>query len=470
MDEEMEDVAVATITGGYLDETNEKEDGEEQEGFEDYSVIDFDYEYDAPKFFDFSRKELDEEIVEAERWFDSAQTYPPSPFIVKLLKKIEKGVDDCAKTTCTTSDMDDAMSPSQASSTVGCGTPKQNSSRSSTKPFKPKSSTLLKPTASHLAKLNRFAGSRSPLYHLRLQKSGSVSGDVHATKRQKLEIGYLRKVAQLRHQALFTHKSPKKPIKTTEVKSPVPKVKVTQAKGPDLSTAQRAERHRSKNVEQLGDNVVSNRRTFKARPLNKKILEGPLLSPSKKSASNKTEFQVFHLRTSERAIQQSCYKVTPESGSVNFSRTNSTISSKHEEPEAVYKFKARPLNKKIFTSKGEMGVSRITKREVTKPKEFKFLSDKRVAQNPPIELFKKLSLKSEHQTSTVPEPNQCPPIRGSEENSPSPNSGKAMMNGVKEKSRRCGLKQSQFGGRKSTTGIENRHSFSRNCNVTLEIH
>ena len=40
--------------------------------------IDLDYEFDAARFYDFSRTESDWEVNEAELWFESAKGYPPS--------------------------------------------------------------------------------------------------------------------------------------------------------------------------------------------------------------------------------------------------------------------------------------------------------------------------------------------------------------------------------------------------------
>lgn len=61
------------------------------------------------------------------------------------------------------------------------------------------------------------------------------------------------------------------------------------------------------------------------------------------------------------------------------------------------KFKARPLNKKIFESKGGLGVFCNLKRQITVPQEFHFATDERIP--PPskeiIDLFDKLYLHSE---------------------------------------------------------------------------
>lgn len=47
---------------------------------EDFSVeeFDIDFEFDAPRFYDFSKPELYSETEETELWFESAGNYPPS--------------------------------------------------------------------------------------------------------------------------------------------------------------------------------------------------------------------------------------------------------------------------------------------------------------------------------------------------------------------------------------------------------
>ncbi|GFY84341.1 hypothetical protein Acr_03g0011150 [Actinidia rufa] len=46
--------------------------------FFEFSEVASDYEFDAARFFDFSRPESSSEAEEAERWFQSARSYPPS--------------------------------------------------------------------------------------------------------------------------------------------------------------------------------------------------------------------------------------------------------------------------------------------------------------------------------------------------------------------------------------------------------
>lgn len=40
--------------------------------------IDLDYEFDAARYFDFGRPETQSEAREAELWFETAGSYPPS--------------------------------------------------------------------------------------------------------------------------------------------------------------------------------------------------------------------------------------------------------------------------------------------------------------------------------------------------------------------------------------------------------
>lgn len=40
--------------------------------------IDIEYEYEASMFFDFTREETRDEALDAEIWFESAKSYPPS--------------------------------------------------------------------------------------------------------------------------------------------------------------------------------------------------------------------------------------------------------------------------------------------------------------------------------------------------------------------------------------------------------
>lgn len=50
--------------------------------FEDSLEIDFDYEFDVAKFYDFTKIETPEEIVEYELWFELSGGHPPSRKII----------------------------------------------------------------------------------------------------------------------------------------------------------------------------------------------------------------------------------------------------------------------------------------------------------------------------------------------------------------------------------------------------
>ncbi|XP_022845335.1 protein TPX2-like [Olea europaea var. sylvestris] len=56
--------------------------------------IDLDYEFDAARFYDFSRPESLAETRHAELWFHSAGSYPPSLFVAKLLQREDKSLEN----------------------------------------------------------------------------------------------------------------------------------------------------------------------------------------------------------------------------------------------------------------------------------------------------------------------------------------------------------------------------------------
>ncbi|EPS69479.1 hypothetical protein M569_05289 [Genlisea aurea] len=61
--------------------------GEDEQGVQYFFTayeVDIDYEFDAVRFFDFSRDESPLEALASESWFDSARTYPASPFVLKM--------------------------------------------------------------------------------------------------------------------------------------------------------------------------------------------------------------------------------------------------------------------------------------------------------------------------------------------------------------------------------------------------
>ncbi|PSS11473.1 hypothetical protein CEY00_Acc15747 [Actinidia chinensis var. chinensis] len=440
MDEEMEDSMELTFTA---------------------VEVDLDYEFDASRHFDFTREESIAEAREAELWFESAGSYPPSPFVMKLVlceDFIQETVNTSPKSNnlvnsaLLDSDADNGvdqyfsvMEMSHRGLTFYNPMTKVNSfakPKFAIKPSFPRTSTLMKPTVSQLAKQNR----PRKVGDLRVQKllvesnEKSLGIECQAAKRQKLEGGLLRKVDDAKQQTNLVHKAPKKDG-TTDGNSAHAKLKLTIPKEPDFETTHRAQRTRPKIPSEPGT-AASTVRRFKAFPLNKKILEAPSLLLPKRSIPRLPEFQEFNLKTSERALQ---HAKAVSSSLVSCSNTDKVLhkpstdaiaeiangepkrsyfadAPKHKGCEFVHNFKARPLNKKIFSSKGDIGVFRNKKKETTIPMEFNLQTEKRSQHNPPVDLFNKLSL-TELQLNggsqlKLPRPN-CIPQKGSKENRPS---------------------------------------------------
>ncbi|GAB2285376.1 hypothetical protein Dimus_019829 [Dionaea muscipula] len=217
-----------------------------------------------------------------------------------------------------------------------------------------------------------------------------------------------------------------------------PHLTLTRPKEPEFETAQRVRSVRVKSSAELEEEMMAKMPKFKARPLNKKILEAPTLHVMPKSVPQPPEFQEFHLETMTRAKKNG---EVPSSNSAESSHQNDTqwkpphhhqvepktpllhtsmrarpskvkssIEIEQEELERIPKFKARPLNKKIFESKGDLGLFCNNKKQVTIPQEFHFAIDERIP--PPsakiVELFDKLSLEPNHdyqmQRNTKPSP------------------------------------------------------------------
>ncbi|MED6167668.1 hypothetical protein PIB30_004885 [Stylosanthes scabra] len=396
--------------------------------------IDLDYEFDAARFFDFTVQESPVQARLAELWFETATSYPPSPFVSKLLLR----ADDVSASAleCTHGDsktvagvmQDIAMQlqPLQVNSTGLTFTSKTTGSslKSKAKSTARKGSTLMKPTASQLAKQNRAPQSVASRFQKLSQNKelnlSTFSGvETQASKRQKLEDGLSRKVGDVMQQTNFVHKAPNKVV-TTEENSRHTKLRITIPREPDLETAHRAQRIRPKNVVEAEHVRVAGSR-FKARPLNRKILNAPSLPLPKRSTPQLPEFQEFHLKTWERAMQYS--SATPSSllhcndsnkgmdktpvvsSTVNrtrdLRRPSAMSAPKHDGLDFAHNFKARPLNKKILSSKGDIGVFRNRKQEPTVPTEFSFQTEKRIQHNLPIDLFSKLSLTSEIQSNNA---------------------------------------------------------------------
>ncbi|CAL8136260.1 unnamed protein product [Prunus armeniaca] len=208
-----------------------------------------------------------------------------------------------------------------------------------------------------------------------------------------------------------------------------PKLTLTRPKEPEFETSQRVRSVRVKSTAELEEEMMAKIPKFKARPLNKKILEAPSLPAIPRSTPQPPEFQEFHLETMARANQNA---ETASVASTEVSRQNNQGKSHHltepktpvlhtslrarpprvkssfeieqEELERIPKFKAKPLNKKIFESKGDLGVFCNAKKNVTKPQEFHFATNERIPPPPSsiFDIFDKLSLNSEPHQHPIP--------------------------------------------------------------------
>ncbi|GJV61157.1 protein TPX2 [Tanacetum coccineum] len=358
---------------------------------DDDHQIDFEYEFDACHFYDFNRDETLSESREAEDWFGSATEYPPSPFIVKLKmmkaakanKKAHKKTEaDKKSSSSSVSDGDTDHKTSSREMKIK-GVKHQN--RISQDNVKPKlkstvnlskpSGSFMKPTASHLAKQNKECDMHSggcgrlqkPLVGIDDKLRSPIRCQSQATKRQKLDIGYLRKVAQLKHRSSYLHKVTKKAAHLEGVLNS--KVKTTIPRKPALVTEERAQRLRSQNKSESVQQPKANTNPFGAQPLNKKVLHkqnsAPLMSQDIRKSQN-----------------------SRNAGKKDICRS----------PDHLYSCstdKVHPMNDNGYV-----------------------LNAKSSSYLPPIELFKKLSLKSESETKDISSLRQPRLTKGLKENVP----------------------------------------------------
>ncbi|THU63212.1 hypothetical protein C4D60_Mb01t13350 [Musa balbisiana] len=359
--------------------------------------VDLDYEFDAPRYFDLGREETPAEARAAELWFDTAGSYPPSPLIAKLIFQKDTNVAN----TSTAPNLEDLVykNPEAAHADAaapgfsivqemekGCtfhssilqGVSKGDHISTINSCFS-KRSTLMKPTASQLAKkkwpreVKSISRLQKPLEVKRDQRFEDSNDYIHqAAKRQRLEKGHCCKVTDAKQQINLFHKVPEKKKGLSYANNQVnqlPRLRLTIPREPELETARRAFSFRAQRLVDakcLVEGMPQFTSTFKAHPLNRKILDAPSLPLPQKSTPRLPKFKEFNFRTHSRALVHST--------------TSSTL---------------------ILASKGDIGVFRSTKRDTTIPKEFNFLTTKRFQQNPLNELFNKLSLASEAQKATA---------------------------------------------------------------------
>ncbi|XP_042464154.1 protein TPX2-like isoform X2 [Zingiber officinale] len=404
--------------------------------------VDLDYEFDAPKFFDLSRVETPAEARVVELWFETAGSYPPSPLIAKLIFEKDTQVEKIS----TTSNLEDLEMKILHTDTFvaevsmvsdidrGCAYDSyvvqgisEIDHKSALKNPLSKISTLMKPTASQLAKQNQPRELKSMSrfrYQLECKKEKffiDVNDYTHqAPKRQRLEKGHCYKVTGVKQQVNLFHKVPEKHFletrknRLTDTGNQLPRLKLTIPREPELRTTRRAlslrtqQQKRSDDSKCCTEGIATSIPKFKALPLNRKILEVPSLPLPRKTTPSLPKFKEFSFRTNDRALAHSTSASSMNTDSHNPTVTgggaNSVRTQPEENAEGKYmpiRFKAQTLNPKILMSKGDIGVYRCAKRESTKPKEFNFSTTKRFQQLPLAELFNELSLTAEAQQSNI---------------------------------------------------------------------
>ncbi|RCV19990.1 hypothetical protein SETIT_4G020000v2 [Setaria italica] len=416
-DEEMCDAssssAPASPGGGAGEEEGEFEEGaeEEEEVGEGVMVmevawfqVDLDYEFDAPRWFDLAQEEPPMEAAAAQGWFASAPSYPPSPLIAKMfaedlgLQTVRSiAVTDAVQ--CSTTSYGCSSGAGQKTHRVQGRKPCNGASenerrpgcRTTMKSTSLKGSTLMKPTASQLARQNRQVEPRNVMQSKKSvgvtsERSTISSNDCtyQSAKRQRLENGHLNKAAATTNQHEFIHKNHEKNVMNRNMDHPtgLPKLKITIPREPELATKLRAERSR----------------VLRSVPTNPKQLN-PRAAPSASTAQVASTRKVVQpLRATGHGHQHASRQRDHVGSNVpactsNHARHVNNVDKKPEDCRGdLFKFKARPVDRKILASKGDVGVFRCAKKNTTVPKEFNLSSSRKGNPSPLSELFNKLSL------------------------------------------------------------------------------
>nr|VDC95781.1 unnamed protein product [Brassica oleracea] len=267
-----------------------------------FEEFDIDFEFDAPRFYDFSRPELDSETEEIEFWFESAGNYPPSPFSPKCNWKLEplKQITNIISETKPVEISKPVIESGLNRKDQYNGFIYYNQTVKDVSKTKPKSktksccsSTLTRPTASLLARQNKPLDVYSVQLLTRCQRSLAKFG------------GNLSPILDSKLQNKDT-KRPKLEAKVSRVNSNR-RSKLTVPKEPNLRTAERSERHRSKLNSETEQNAKPRISSSKRNTTNKNIKVEPCSTPLPKSNTPRSQdlLQEFGLRTLLRAKERS---------------------------------------------------------------------------------------------------------------------------------------------------------------------
>ncbi|CAN4080804.1 unnamed protein product [Withania somnifera] len=378
--------------------------------------IDSEYEFDAARFYDFCHPESTSDAEQAERWFQTAGNYPPSPLIIKLNlgKDISQGNSNgcsrlqegkMAKAKCNNSYIPvgsemktkGTISRGQMTHEIFKTKPEPRSSRA-------RGSTLTKPTASHLAKQKfQSTSNKSDV----TSSQNSLASESIATKRQKIELGYLLKIAHLKHQRLLSRKISKKDTSSIS-RSTHPKSKVTVPREPELETLLRAQRRRYNEESKSSEITKAKTQMLKAQPLKRNILKAPALLPLR---NTRVPLPEVHLSNSSNANSAT------ENALVDFKRPNTQNAVKQGKSVTSLKSMSHKSNK-IFPSREDNDIGEDVEQEMTCSTESKSIFDEKLSVHPPIEQLNKLSLRSEKETREMYQPKENPSAKELKENTP----------------------------------------------------
>ncbi|CAH8353920.1 unnamed protein product [Eruca vesicaria subsp. sativa] len=290
--------------------------------------FDIDFEFDAPRFYDFSRPELGSETEENEFWFEIAGNYPPSPFSPKCNLNLEP-VKHITNTILDTKPVEIVKPVIESLDNVLNRKDKYNgfiyynqTVKDVTK-TKPKSktksccgSTLTRPTASLLARQNKPLDVYSVQLLTRCQRSlAKFGGNLSPNLDTKLQ-----------------NQDTKRPKLEAKVFNSIRRSKLTVPKEPNLRTAERSERHRSKVNLESEQNAKPRISSSKKNTTNKNVNAEPSSTPLPKSNTSRSrDLQAFGLRTLLRAKERSSnakIDVIQENVATNFRTLKLTDSSK----------------------------------------------------------------------------------------------------------------------------------------------
>ncbi|RLN12042.1 protein TPX2 isoform X1 [Panicum miliaceum] len=363
--------------------------------------VDLDYEFDAPRWFDLAQEEPPPEAAAAQAWFASAPSYPPSPLIAKMLAEdlglqAIRSIADTDAVHCSTASHECSTGAEQKINRVQGRKPFHGASENERRPgcrttmkgTSSKGSTLMKPTASQLARQNRQVEPKNVMrikkpVGVRSERSTISSNDCtyQSAKRQRLENGHLNKAAAATDQHEFIHKNHEKNVMNRDRPTGPTKLKITIPREPELATKLRAERSR----------------VLRSVPTNSKQLKqqaAPSASTAQQVASTRKVVQPLRGTGHQHASRQHDDVVSDVPACTsNHARHLNNVDKKREDcRDDLFKFKARPLDRKILASKGDVGVLRCAKRNTTVPKEFNLSTSRKGNPAPLSELFNKLSL------------------------------------------------------------------------------